>query len=77
MSKTLFKKKAFFFYRMKSNMVTNATAASITTSLLVSTPLTGVLPLLPVKDCLTGLRFVYRMRYATKRTEKEMITPGF
>jgi hypothetical protein len=30
---------------MKSNTVTNAIAASITTSLLVSTPLTGVLPL--------------------------------
>jgi hypothetical protein len=64
---------------MKSNTVTNAIAASITTSLLVSTPLTGVLPLLPevkVEDCLKGLRFVYRMRYSTKRTEKEMITAG-
>ena len=35
-------------YRMKSNTVTNPIATSITTSLLVSAPLTGVFPLWPL-----------------------------
>lgn len=65
-------------YRMNSKIVTNPIAASITTSLLISVPLTTVGPSwLLSEDCLIGLRFTYRIRYSMKRMEKAMMTAGW